>query len=99
MEIGQIYSKKIWDVYNRLMKEFGSELNVLLKTPEHHLSKVANERVTKAIMSVRKGRISIQPGYDGVYGKPLFGGEEENKRDEPETNKVINRQRSISDFG
>lgn len=96
LEINQLYSKKIWDVYNRLMKEFGSELNVLLRTPEHQLKKFVKDKIAESIISVREGKIKIQPGYDGVYGKPVFS--EGDSDNETEVNRPVNQQKSIADF-
>ncbi len=92
--INQLYSKKIWDTYNRLMKEFDSELDVLLKAPEHRIKKVVNDKIAECIIKVRSGRIKIQPGYDGVYGKPVFGDEES----VVEATEPSNKQKSIADF-
>ena len=95
--IGQPSSKKVWDVYNKVIKEFGSELDILLKTPLHNLKKVVRDNVAESILKVRDGKIEIRPGYDGVYGKPLFG--EEDSDDGTGTTTPLNQQKSIADFG
>ncbi|MCK4496916.1 MAG: DNA helicase UvrD [Candidatus Aenigmarchaeota archaeon] len=91
--IDQLYSKKIWDVYNKLIKAFGSEFRILLKTPESEL-KTVNERVADAIIRVRDGKVKIVPGYDGVYGSPVFNG-----GDRVNMSKSVKRQKSLVDFG
>jgi uncharacterized protein (TIGR00375 family) len=73
MGIGQLYSKKVWEVYNALIKEFGSEFAVLLDAEESGLVKAADEKLAGAIVGVREGKVEIKPGYDGVYGYPVFG--------------------------
>ncbi len=65
-------TKKIMEVYNELISSFGSEFNVLLKAPYTELLKIVKEKVALAVMRNREGRIKIEPGYDGVYGKPVF---------------------------
>ncbi len=92
--VDQLYSKKIWDVYNKLIKEFRSEFRILLKAPESDLKKMVNERVADAIIKVRDGKIKIQPGFDGVYGKAVFGDKTEVK-----LNESVKKQKSIADFG
>lgn len=65
-------SKKIMEVYSRLISAFGSEFNVLLDAPCSELEKFLKEKVVLAILRNREGKLKIQPGYDGVYGKPIF---------------------------
>ena len=91
--INQLYSKKVWDVYSKLIKAFGSEFRILLKTPESEL-KTINERVADAIIRVRDGKVKIVPGYDGVYGSPVF-----NDGDGVNMSKSVKRQKSLVDFG
>jgi uncharacterized protein (TIGR00375 family) len=74
MGIDQLYSKKVWAVYNSLIKAFGSEFAVLLEADLQGLSKVVDQKLAKAIVDVRGGKVEIRPGYDGVYGYPIFEG-------------------------
>jgi uncharacterized protein (TIGR00375 family) len=94
MGISQLYSKNIWDVYNKLIKAFGSELRILLKTPRSELGKIVNDGIADAIIGVREGKIKIRPGFDGVYGKAIFNG-----KNGAEINKPVKKQKSIVDFG
>jgi len=59
---------------DKLIKSFGSELNVLMDAPEKALKDVTSERVAAAIVLSRTGRVKVRPGYDGVYGVPEFEG-------------------------
>lgn len=70
----QLYSKKIAEKQDRLIDQFGSELNVLLNVGLDDLIKFTDEKIAKAIVDVREGRIQYKPGYDGVYGQPMFAG-------------------------
>lgn len=97
--VDQLYSKKIWGIYNRLIETFGSEFNVLLKSAKSGLEKVVNEKLADAILKVREGGLDIRPGFDGVYGKAVFG---DGSADQDETKaKALQakRQKSIADFG
>ena len=47
-------------------------LNLLEKTKKEDLIKVTNQKIADAIIKVREGKIKIKPGYDGVYGQPIF---------------------------
>ncbi len=64
-----IAGKKTWEVYFKLVNVFGSELAVF-KASADELMKVVDSRLAKAISG--SGKLSWTPGYDGVYGVPLF---------------------------
>lgn len=70
----QPFSKKVWEEFTKLIKEFGSELNILLNSPKEKLKLLINEKIVDIIMKNRKGKLKIQPGYDGVYGKLILNG-------------------------
>jgi PHP family Zn ribbon phosphoesterase len=106
--INQLYSKKVWEQHTKLIKAFGSELNVLLDASMEKLSGEVGEGLAGAIVGVREGRIRINPGYDGVYGYPVFDGKAkkpgvgstvQRKPLAPPVTKPLDRQKSISDFG
>ena len=67
-----VASKKIWQEYNNLISNFNSEFEVLLEAKKEDLVKVSNEKIADAIINNREGKIKIKPGYDGVYGEPVF---------------------------
>ena len=75
-------SQKTWKEYNNLINKFGSELNVLLEAEKKELEKTANEKIAEAIISNKEGKIKIKPGYDGVYGEPVFEDDVTNKQEE-----------------
>jgi uncharacterized protein (TIGR00375 family) len=70
--IDQLYSKKVWAEYDKLVKAFGSELNVLLDASLEELKKHTHEKIAELVVKCREGKVKIDPGYDGVYGKPVF---------------------------
>jgi PHP family Zn ribbon phosphoesterase len=60
--------------YLNLIDRCGTEFAVLLKTPEEALHKAAPARIVDGIMRMRQGQVTVEPGYDGEYGKVhLFG--------------------------
>ena len=89
----QPFTKKVQNEYNNLIKNFDTEFNILLEVPESDLTKVTNQKIANIIILNRQGKLKVQPGYDGVYGKILMPNEgiEETKLKSPE-------QKSISDF-
>jgi uncharacterized protein (TIGR00375 family) len=66
-----IATKRIWEEYYNILK-LGSEMDVLLNTGFEELVNVTTEKMARAIVANREGKIRIRPGYDGVYGIPLF---------------------------
>jgi uncharacterized protein (TIGR00375 family) len=92
----QPYSQKVWEQYNKLIGGFGSELGVLLDAPRERISKLAGERLADMIIKAREGKVTIKPGYDGVYGEPAFNGEQKRESKRPQKN--VDRQMSLSDY-
>ncbi|MBW2975826.1 endonuclease Q family protein [Candidatus Woesearchaeota archaeon] len=92
-------SQKIWKEYYNLVNKFGSELNVLLEAEKEELEKAADEKVAEAIINNREGKIKINPGYDGVYGQPVFSSENNFKNIEnQERQKHKENQQGLSKF-
>jgi len=64
--------------YRRLVSQFGSEFKILIEVPIEDLVGFAPGKISEGIKRVREGRLSIVPGYDGVYGKiNIFDGRED----------------------
>ncbi|MBI4306389.1 MAG: DNA helicase UvrD [Chloroflexi bacterium] len=64
-------TKGVQKVYSTLLGEFGNELSILIGVPEADLEAVGagvGYDIARAIIAVRKGRVQIDPGYDGAYG-------------------------------
>jgi len=67
-------TSKVWVVYNKLIKEFKNELNILLNVSREELiKKEVDAKLIGLILKNRVGKIKVIPGYDGVYGKATLG--------------------------
>jgi PHP family Zn ribbon phosphoesterase len=55
--------------YFKLCDAFGGEFSVLLDVPIEEVWKLTSPRVAEGLRRVREGRVSIAPGYDGVFGE------------------------------
>jgi uncharacterized protein (TIGR00375 family) len=98
LRIDSLYSKSSWLVYNKLIQKFGNEFNVLLDVPREELEKVAEKKLVEIIMKNREGKIKIIPGFDGVYGKPMFDETEFKQHEEKQKNLKIHTQKRLFDF-
>lgn len=81
-------SEKVKKEYDRLIEKLGSELHILLNVPIEEIAGVGRDAINcvstaviaEGIRRVREGRLIIEPGYDGEYGKiRIFSDEERTK--------------------
>jgi len=70
--VNRLYAKSVIDLQDRLIGRFGSEFAVLLEAPAGALAEEVPPKVAAAIISNREGKVKVVPGYDGVYGTPVF---------------------------
>jgi len=94
--INQLYSKKVTAEYEKLIKKFGNELTILLGAPLEELRQATSQKIAESIVKVREGKLKVIPGYDGVYGKPVFD-ENEYKRLKKKAAETVS-QRNLKDF-
>jgi uncharacterized protein (TIGR00375 family) len=76
----QVATKKVFDIYNTLMNRFKTDFDISLNVEKSELVKVVDERLADLIIRNRNGKINVIPGYDGVYGKPVIGEENDLKK-------------------
>ena len=63
------WPKRVSQEYEKLIKNFGNELNVLLEISKEELKTGTLPEIAEGIAKVREGEVHIEPGYDGEYGK------------------------------
>ena len=64
-----ITSKTVAKHYNNLIKNMGDELKILLDSPRKEIEEQSLPKIAEGIIRVRDGKVFVDPGYDGVYGK------------------------------
>ena len=64
-----VKSKKVTGIYEKLLESAGSEFRILLDIPIKELEKIGGREIAGAIDKARKGKVKIEPGYDGKFGK------------------------------
>ena len=62
-------TKQVEAEYCDLIKIFGNEFKVLLDASQSELETVTLPEIAEGVIRVREGKVFIEPGYDGVYGK------------------------------
>ena len=70
-----VATKKVAQEYENLLRRFGNEFNILMNVDESELKKACNEKLADLIIKNRQGKLKIEPGYDGVYGKIILESE------------------------
>ncbi len=86
--------KKVAEIHEKLIAEFGTEFNVLISAKEEELKKVVPEKLAELIIKNRNKELTVKPGYDGVYGEVLIDGPEQ----KTEVAKFQKPQKTLADF-
>ena len=84
-------SKKVIEMYAKIVKQFGNELKAL-HAPYDALKAASDEKIARAICDVREGNVTFLAGYDGTYGELCFGKKKLKEEDYTST------QKSIADY-
>lgn len=64
-----INTKAAKALYERLVKTLAPEFVILLESKIEDISKVAGSLIAEGVKRVREGKVQIEPGYDGQFGK------------------------------
>lgn len=84
-------SKKVIDLYMKMINEFGSEFDILINIERKKLEEkgFVPPILVEAISRVRSGKLHINPGYDGVYGEINIFTDKERVEFEPQQSRLI----------
>ncbi len=72
-----VQSKRVQDLFFRIIQKFSTEFSVLLDVDLEELKQVMPENLALGILRVRAQEAHLIPGYDGVYGQvEIFSAQE-----------------------
>ena len=70
-----VSSKRTWEIYNKLIKKFENEFNILLNVSLNDLENIVDKKLAELIILNREGKLQLKPGYDGLYGEIILSEE------------------------
>lgn len=69
-----VATKGVEEYYKSLIRAFGNEFKILLDIKKQEIAAASLPEIAEGIERVRQGKVSIEPGYDGEFGKiSIFG--------------------------
>jgi uncharacterized protein (TIGR00375 family) len=71
-----VSSKKVIEKYEQIVSQV-SEFSVLLDMPKQEIILLAGPEIAESVFRVRENKVTINPGYDGVFGKINIYSDEE----------------------
>ncbi|MBI4452265.1 DNA helicase UvrD [Candidatus Woesearchaeota archaeon] len=92
----KVESRKTWEEYYKLTSAFENEFEAVLNAEEKELKKITSGKIAENVLRNRNQDIRFKPGYDGVYGIPIFE-EKEQFKNNPGC-ELKTRQKGLSDF-
>jgi Uncharacterized conserved protein len=63
-----VSSQAVQNAYDNLISQFGSEHEILLRSPLEKIQTLSGVTIAEGIQKVRERNIHINPGYDNTYG-------------------------------
>jgi len=62
-------TKAVREHYKNLINKLGNEFKILLEASRSSIEGVSTSEIAEGVIRVREGKVKIEPGYDGEYGK------------------------------
>ncbi|MDP3260410.1 MAG: endonuclease Q family protein [Thermodesulfovibrionales bacterium] len=75
-----VNSKAVRNEYFKLLENLGNEFKILMDCTAEEIESAGSPQLAEAISRMKKGKVSIAPGFDGEYGKVKIFEEVERKK-------------------
>lgn len=75
-----VAGKEVTKYYNNLIKNLGNEIRILLDADKKEIEKFSLLEIAEGVVRMREGKVLIEPGHDGVYGKIKIFEDTKNKK-------------------
>lgn len=75
-----VATQRVQKIYYQLVSTLGNEFSILLNTPLIDIAQVSSPLLAQGIERMRTGKIQVQAGYDGEYGKMSVVADKDRKR-------------------
>jgi PHP family Zn ribbon phosphoesterase len=72
-------SKKVVAMYEQMAAQ-APEFEILLDLKKDQIAKISSPEIAQSVLRVREGKINIEGGYDGVFGKVHIYTDEEREK-------------------
>lgn len=60
--------KKVLETYEKMVTKY-PEFEILLDLPKEEIAKISDPVVAESVIRIREGKVKVEGGYDGVFGK------------------------------
>ncbi len=74
-----VSTKAVQKRYVELINRFGNEFNILLNANKSEIENASSLEIGEGVMRVREGKLKIEPGFDGEFGKVKIFDEKDRK--------------------
>jgi uncharacterized protein (TIGR00375 family) len=74
-----VSTKAVQKRYVELINRFGNEFNILLNAQRSEIENASSLEIGEGVMRVREGKLKIEPGFDGEFGKVKIFDEKDRK--------------------
>lgn len=71
--------KKVLATYERMVAKH-PEFEILLDLPKDQIAKISDPMIAESVIRIREGKVKLEGGYDGVFGRIEIYSEEERKK-------------------
>jgi uncharacterized protein (TIGR00375 family) len=70
-------NKKVLEIYQNMVSEFGNEFKILLGEIDQKIFERKYPEINEALKRIKEGKVKLIPGFDGEYGKVILFEKEE----------------------